>query len=116
MIQETLPVAASGALDLNEFELVEPYKTRAFLEQHSFMEPLLAELMPQLRSYFSLSPLRLRVIDDPEGVGPAEMVLDVVTHLDVESARATLDAFDNNWWLDHYDRAQGLLIITLAFG
>ena len=55
MIQEILCAAPPV---LNEFELVEPDKTRAFLEQHSFMEPLLAELLPQLRPYFPLSPLR----------------------------------------------------------
>ncbi len=116
MIQEiTAPQSVSAPVS-REFECVEPDKVGVFLERHSFIGPLLAEIPPQLRPYFPLSLLRLRVIDDPEGVGPAELVLDVVTHLDAESARAALDAFDNNWWLDHYDRAQGLLIITLAFG
>ncbi len=54
MIQETLPVPRLASLDLNEFELLEPYKTRAFLEQHSFMEPLLAELCASTTLLFFL--------------------------------------------------------------
>ena len=100
---------------LGAFKVVEAQEVRAFLAEHPFLEAILAEAATQLRDYFPVAPLGLRVRHDADGHDPAYLVLYATTHLDAKAARDLMDEFDDKWWLDNFDRARDLLTITLAF-
>jgi len=109
------PTAPASALDA--YQMVDADEVRAFLAAHPFMEPLLVEVAEQLPKYFPGAPLRLEVGYDPEGYGPPELLLEaIVPGWTGDAAQDALDEFADKWWLDHYDRGQNLLTITVAFG
>ena len=102
---------------LDAFQLTDAAEVRAFLAAHPFLEPLLGEVAAQLPRYFSGAPLRMKVGHDPEGHASPELILSPSCRRigRVEAAQDTLDRFDCDWWLDHYDEARGLLLITITF-
>ena len=108
----TAPAAASVA---GAFELVDADEVRAFLAAHPFMEPLLSEVAAQLPRFFPGTTLRLEVGYDPEGYDPPELILYVVVQgWELDDARAAMDRFGDEWWLDRY-HPRNRLVITLAF-
>ncbi|MDQ3813789.1 MAG: hypothetical protein M3347_07540 [Armatimonadota bacterium] len=107
--------AAPVADALNTYELIDADEVRAFLAAHPFMEPLLAEVAAQLPRFFPGAPLRLEVGYDPEGYDPPVLLLHVVVAgWELDAARAAMDEFDHEWWLDRY-HPRNRLVITLAF-
>jgi hypothetical protein len=73
----------------------------------------------QVGEYSMLSPtplsLALEVIADPDSMDDQQLVLFVVLQLTPAEAFAKLQRFDNEWWLDAMDEAQGHLCISLEF-
>ena len=113
----TTATSTAPASVLDAYQLVDADEVRALLAARPFMEPLLAEVAAELPKYFSGAPLRLEVGHDPDGHDPPELILSIiVAGWGVEAVQDTLDRFDSDWWLDRYDQARGLLLITIAFG
>ena len=86
-----------------------------FIQQHTFLVPLLLEASEPLRKYFPGSEAFLEVVTDPEVIGDRELVVSVLTDLDPGEAVPKLKRFDKDWWLNSSDRAQGKLCITLEY-
>ncbi len=86
-----------------------------FIQEHSSLVSLLGEIPGKLQNYFPKEPLFLEVIADPEAVNNAQLVVFVSTCLGPDEAMERLERFDNDWWLDALDRADGKLGVTLAF-
>ena len=108
-----------GAQLAAEFERLYQLRGRAevvaFVAEHPFLTPLLAEAYRQIESYFPQSQAFLEVVADKEAPDDRELVASVVTGLSPAEALPTLDRFDEGWWLDASGRAQGKLCITLEF-
>src|SRR5262249_11405891 len=87
----------------------------SFLEENPFLIPLLQEARIQIKRYFPDSDVVLEVVTDPEIMGEKELVASIVVGQNVEEACDTLDRFDEEWWLDASDRAEGQLHVGLEF-
>jgi hypothetical protein len=86
-----------------------------FLKGHQYLEPILEEAADRIDDYFPGSPLVLEVVNDPESTEDRQLVLFIVTDLGPAQAMERLDRFDEDWWVDALDKAQGKLCITLEF-
>jgi hypothetical protein len=87
----------------------------AFLGEHSFLLPLLLESHDRINEQFPNARPVLEVVADPEGAHDFQLALFIHTKLAPEEAMATLERFDETWWLDAMDRARGKLCVTLEF-
>jgi hypothetical protein len=87
----------------------------AFLERHPFLVSLLLEAYGEIGNYFSDSPIFLEVVTDPEAFDDHQLAVSIATNLDPDEAIDTLEQFDENWWLDALDQAQGKLCIDVEF-
>jgi hypothetical protein len=86
-----------------------------FLEAKKFLLPLLEDTYTTIRSYFPASDLLLEVVIDPEIANERQLVIFIAIKENAEEASEVLDKFDEDWWMDNMDRAQGSLCITLEF-
>ncbi|HID61453.1 MAG TPA: hypothetical protein EYP49_01715 [Anaerolineae bacterium] len=86
-----------------------------FLEKYPFLAPLLLEAYDRIRIYFPDSPLFLEVVTEPEANDDYQLVVSVAIVLDPDEALESLEQFDEDWWLDALDRAQGMLCIDVEF-
>lgn len=86
-----------------------------FLERCPFLVPLLLEIHGKIGAYFPYSQVVLEVVTDPEAVGDSQLVVFIATDFDPDKADERFERFDEDWWLDALDRAQGMLCINLEF-
>ncbi len=86
-----------------------------FLERYPFLIPLLLEAYGKIGEYFPYSQVFLEVVTDPEATNDYQLVLFIATNLDPDEADDRFERFDEDWWLDALDRAQGMLCINLEF-
>jgi hypothetical protein len=86
-----------------------------FLQAHQELTSLLNEAYKELRKYFSSEDLKLELVADPEIVGDQQLFVYIFTSLSVTDALQKFDEFDEQWWLDRIDRANGLLNFNLRF-
>jgi len=111
--------AAAATSDLEEVErlysLRKPLQVRRFLGEHDFLVPLLVAAYDVTTRYFAPLSLALEVIAEPDSMDDQQLVLFVVLQLPPAEAFAKLQRFDNEWWLDAMDEAQGHLCISLEF-
>ncbi len=111
--------AAAATSNLDEVErlyaLRQPLQVRRFLGEHDFLVPLLVAAYDVTTRYFAPLSLALEVIADPDSMDDRQLVLFVVLQLTPAEAFAKLQRFDNEWWLDAMDEAQGHLCISLEF-
>ena len=84
-----------------------------FIDEHSFLIPLLVEARGKIDAYFPNSEVSLEVITDPEAEGDYQLLASVSTNLGAEDAYNRLKEFDRAWWLDELGRSQGLLCISI---
>ena len=109
--------AATATNDLEEIErlysLRKPLQVRRFLGEHAFLVPLLVAAYDVATRYFAPVSLALEVIADPDSMDDQQLVLFVVLQFTPAEAFAKLQRFDNEWWLDAMDAAQGHLCISL---
>lgn len=97
-----------------DYTLQQPEVIYGFLEQHPELVSLVLEASRVLETYFPYTLKVLKVVVDPEE-GDTQLVIFVETRLAPEDALTHLDRFDDAWWLEASDRAQGLLSINLEF-
>ena len=111
--------AAAATNDVEELErwysLRKPVEVKRFLSDHAFLLPILVAAYDTIVSYFAPLHLALEVITEPESSDDQQLVLFVVVQLTSAEAFATLQRFDNEWWLDAMDEARGSLCISLEF-
>jgi hypothetical protein len=84
-----------------------------FIDEYSFLIPLLLEAREKLDVYFPNSEVSLQVIIGPETEGDYQLLAAVSTALTAEDAYRRLKEFDRSWWLDAMMRSQGLLCISV---
>ena len=93
-------------------ELREPEALSHYLEENSFLIPLINEASAKLVEYFGeKTPQVLQVVYHPDD-GSCELFLYVKPDLPVSEAIATLDRFDEDWWLDAMDRSNFQMVIS----
>lgn len=84
----------------------------SFIRANDFLLPLLAEIPPRVKTVFGDNvklALKLKLSDEPE-----VWVL-IQTELSAREAFPLLDQFDNEYWLDNLERAQGKLNVRLEY-
>ncbi len=86
-----------------------------FLDHHPFLVPILIEAFFQIERFFPSFVGFLEVHTDPDDSMDRQIMLSIMTSLSSEDALATLDQFDEQWWLDALGKAQGKLCIMLGF-
>jgi len=86
-----------------------------FLEKYPFLVPLLLEAYGHIALHFPYSQVFLEVVSDPEASSDSQLVAFIATSLAPGEAVNRLDRFDDAWWLDALDRAQGKLCVHLEF-
>jgi hypothetical protein len=86
-----------------------------FLEEKQFLLSLLEDTYINISHYFPVSDLFLDVVIDPEIANERQLVIFIAIKDNAEEASEALDKFDEEWWMDNMNRAQGSLCITLEF-
>ena len=86
-----------------------------FLEKYPFLVSLLLEAYNEIGNYFPYSQVFLEVVTDPEVTDDSQLVIFIATDLDPFETDARLERFDEAWWLDALDQAQGKLYINVEF-
>ncbi len=87
-----------------------------FLDVHPFLVPLLLEAYAKIGKYFEpYHQVFLEVISDPEATNDRQLFAFIGTRLSPDEALDSLECFDEEWWLDSLDEAQGKLCIDVEF-
>ena len=84
-----------------------------FIDEHSFLIPLLLEAREEIAAFFPKSDVSLEITTDPEAEGDYQLLASVSTSLTAEDAYRRLKEFDRAWWLDELGRSQSLLCISI---
>jgi hypothetical protein len=95
--------------------LPQPSSVGSFIQEHKELVSLLTEAFKELRKYFPTEDFKLQLVSDPEIAGEQQLFVYISTSLSVTDALKKLDKFDEKWWLDRIDRANGLLNFNLRF-
>jgi hypothetical protein len=100
----------------DNFDLVNRDEIIHFIQDHPALAPLVLEARRVLRGVFDPgSDLALEVLVDPDddALDDCHLYLLIRTPLSSSDALARLDQFDKEWWLEHLNRANGDLTISI---
>jgi hypothetical protein len=100
---------------INEaFVLRNASELRSFISDKPGLVSLILEAFAVAQEYFSDTAMLLDLLEDSESdrIG---VELSVQTTTGLEEAQATLEAFDQAWWLANMTRAGSLLTVTLEY-
>lgn len=98
------------------YAVLKPQAVRKFIRRHPSLADLLIEAYAPLADFFGPNPqVLLLVVSDPEEAGLDELVGSIRTPLEPDEALERLDAFDEYWFLDQLNRANGKLNFNLDF-
>lgn len=86
----------------------------SFVEQHSFLLPVLFEAHSHIRRYFPDAPLVLRVRASPEGPDDDQLVVEIQPVMVVDEALDKLHKIGDDWWLENMSRSEHRLLITIS--
>lgn len=86
-----------------------------FLESYPFLVSLLLEAYDNIGNYFPYTQVFLEVVTDPEAINDYQLVSSIATNLGPDEVIDRLERFDEDWWLDALDQAQGKLCINVEF-
>ncbi len=90
-------------------------EVQTFLREHASLVNVLLEALPRVAHRFGqASQIALEVVADPED-HDRKLFAFILTALPAEAALELRDQFDNEWWLDASERAQGQLIFDVEF-
>ena len=115
------PAVKAPELDLKHLERMYGFRNRQdvmrFVREHPFLLPLLLEARPAIERHFGGdATVIIRLFADSEDAAAGPMLYaGIVTAMSASEAAERLDQLDEDWWLDHSDRAQGLLCLTVEF-
>lgn len=97
------------------FAVREPDEVFVYLNHHPMLVPLILEAGDKAHEYFAERPaLALHLTEYPDD-GSRELFLLIQTAQPPEAALTQLDRFDQEWWFDALDRAEGKLNIKLEY-
>jgi hypothetical protein len=97
------------------FTLREPEEVFIYLNQHPMLVPLIFEAGDKALKYFAeLHALALHLAEYPND-GSRELFLLIQTAQAPDAALTQMDRFDQEWWLDAQDRAEGRLNVKLEY-
>jgi hypothetical protein len=100
---------------INGYILLEPSSAIDFIQEHQELVALLNESYKEIRKYFPTENLKLELVSDREIAEDQQLFVYVCTSMSVTDALQKLDEFDQRWWLERIDRANGLLNFNLRF-
>jgi hypothetical protein len=100
---------------LDGYILLEPATVSNFLQEHRVLVSLLNEAYQEIRKHFASEDLKLELVSDREIAEDRQLFVYILTSLSVTDALKKLDRFDEQWWLERIDRANGLLNFNLRF-
>lgn len=85
-----------------------------FVDSHSFLIPVLEEVRQRVSDFFPLPfNLVLEITTDPEAVDSRVLFVFIQTTLALAEAMRRLDRFDEEWWLEASEPAEGKLCIDV---
>jgi hypothetical protein len=85
------------------------------LSENNLLIPLLFEACARIMACFDDTKMALEVLSDPEAPSDLQLVVYIQTHLPPNDAIAKLDQFDDEWWLEASQRADGKLCIHIEY-
>jgi len=98
------------------FDFARPQEVLRFLDEHTFLIPLLLEAYRKIAEVFGpASTVVLEVMTDPEAPDHRELFAFIRTSLPPDEALRKLDELDQGWWLNEADQARGKLCIHVEF-
>lgn len=101
------------------YQMEEPIAVSQFLHRHPFLASLLAEAWPKVNEVFGVfgkdTRVKLALFDDPEFLGNPKLYAMILTPLAVEAVLPLQSRFDQTWWLDNLERAQGKLNFDVEY-
>jgi hypothetical protein len=100
---------------INGYVLLEPASAIDFIQEHQELVALLNESYKEIRKYFPSEELKLELVSDREIAEDQQLFVYICTSLSVTDSLKKLDEFDEKWWLERIDRANGLLNFNLRF-
>ncbi len=111
-------IASRGDLDVLgvKYRFVDYSKVVRFLEENPYLVSLLLEALTPLQTYLPGASLFLEVVIDPDALKGDEFIVTARRDWKVEEALEALDKFNDAWWLDNIQRADGKLTITVEHG
>ncbi len=99
-----------------EYEVRDPSKVAEFLSENLFLLDLLKEIPAQIRKFFGNGQkLILEFFWNPEDPAWHQVHVLVPTKLSVDEAFATMEKFDEAWWLENFARADMKLQILKEY-
>ncbi len=116
----TVSAARATQADLDRlaeyYAFRDPAAVTGFVRDHPEVIGPLLEAVEVVPRYFGPDvPLVLEVVRDPEAHDHTQLFALIQTRLDGEAALASLDRFDDEWWLDALQRANRNLIFSLEY-
>jgi len=100
---------------LEQFELRNEGKVNQYLQQHSFLLPLILEAKAQIARIFSPETrTALEISADPSD-GSSQLYLVIPTRLKAEEAYRRFERLDQEWWLEASESAQFRMNIVPEF-
>ncbi len=89
-------------------------QTEQFLNEHSYLLPLLDDARSHIARYFPHAPRTLELSTDPEaGTSDEQLVVHIGIDTSPADALTQLRQFDLDWWLNRVEQAKGKMIINL---
>jgi hypothetical protein len=96
------------------YVLDEKEEVLQFLRTYPFLVPLLRDVYSRIETYFPDSLVFLEVTTNPEHLDRDQVVGRIATRVPFDEAAEMLRRFDQGWWLDALQQAQGRLLITVT--
>jgi len=85
----------------------------AYLNQNEAIHSLVKEAMAKLWHYFPGAPQSVSLLQNDDTSERPEIVLAVITQMQLSRALELLDKFDSDWWIDAMNRANGQMTVTI---
>ena len=85
-----------------------------FLNENSFLVPLLLEGYSIIHTFFPGALLILELVSSPDGIENQQLVIYITTKLPPQDALESLAQLDEAWWLDIADYAHDKMFVNLA--
>jgi len=99
-----------------DFAMVRDGRVYEILERNAFVRPIVDDGIREARRVFGTGcAIAIEVYEDPSSIEELQLFVMIRTSADVGDARALLEQFDEEWWLDHISSARGLLAFALEY-
>ena len=86
-----------------------------FLYNHQKLFSILLEAEKNIKEYFFIEQLSLKIINDPEIANWENLMITIHTKLDIDQAFDRLKQLDNDWWIDIFSEVDNKLNIHIDF-